>query len=313
MTSSAEYGAAAPAVQVTRRPPGLMASLLPYAMLAPALVLLATFVFVPLLQVALLSFQDARLGDTVHRFVGLEQYARLFSDPQFWTALKNTAFFVAVGGSGSLLLGLGLALACRHVVRLQAAWQAVFFLPVAATMSAMSVVWKYIFDTRIGILNYVLGLLHLPTRDWLNDPATALICVTAVSIWSAAGFAMVLFLAGLTAIPHDLHEAASLDGATPLIQFRRITLPLLAPTMLLTTILITVRFMESFDTVKILTDGGPFGASQTLSHLLYQQGFQFFNTGAAACVSVVFFVLILLITSVQQRLGREPTDEEARV
>ncbi len=209
-----------------------------------------------------------------------------------------------VTSCGSIVLGLALALAIQHVRRLGSAWQALFFLPVASTMAAMAVVFRFMFDTHIGVINAVLARIGLDRVDWLNGDLTAFAAVVVVGIWSSAGYAMVLFLAGLTTIPENLHEAAALDGASSWQQLRFITLPLLTPTTIFVVVILTLRSLESFDNVKVLTDGGPLGATQVLSHLLYIEGFRYFNTGYASALATVFFVMLLVVAIVQMRAER---------
>lgn len=279
--------------------------LLPYLLVAPLIVLLLIFIFRPVAYSLYLSLQEWRLGSSQPVFIGVENYKTLFGNSNFWNALRNSLLYTISIGGLSLISGLGLALALRHVVSLREAWHAIFFLPVAATMSAMAVVWRFILNPAVGPLNAAVSALGLPPQDWLSSDLWAHVAVVWVGIWGSAGYAMVLFSAGLTAIPRELHEAAAIDGASPLQQFRLITLPLLAPTMLFTTVIITLRAMENFDTIKILTDGGPLNATQTLSHLLFQEGFQFFNAGYASSLAVIYFLILLGIAAVQLRVARE--------
>ena len=278
---------------------------LPYLLIAPLLALLAIFIFRPVAYSLYLSLQDWQLGAGQPKLIWLENYVKLFAAPNFWNALKNSLLYTVLIGGLSLVTGLGLALALRHVVSLREAWQAIFFLPVAATMSAMAIVWRYILNPAVGPLNAGVIALGLPPQDWLTSDLWAHVAVVWVGVWASAGYAMVLFSAGLTAIPRELHEAAAIDGAKPAQQFRLITLPLLAPTTLFTVIIITLRAMENFDTIRILTDGGPLNATQTLSHLLFQEGFQFFNAGYASSLAVIYFFILLGIAAVQLRVARE--------
>ncbi|HEX7002298.1 MAG TPA: sugar ABC transporter permease [Trueperaceae bacterium] len=276
----------------------------PYLLLLPAFAFIAVFVFWPVIYSVYLSLQDWRLGFGSSRFVGMRNYVRLFSAPDFLNALRVTVGYTLLTSCGSIVLGLALALAIQHVRRLGSAWQALFFLPVASTMAAMAVVFRFMFDTHIGVINAVLARIGLGRVDWLNGDLTAFAAVVVVGIWSSAGYAMVLFLAGLTTIPENLHEAAALDGASSWQQLRFITLPLLTPTTIFVVVILTLRSLESFDNVKVLTDGGPLGATQVLSHLLYVEGFRYFNTGYASALATVFFVILLVVAIVQMRAER---------
>ncbi len=284
---------------------GVLKRLTPYLMIAPLLVLICIFIFRPVVFSIYLSLQDWQLGSGQRVFIGFGNYIKLAGSGDFWNALGNSLLYTLVVGSSSIALGLGLAVILRHVVYLREAWQAVFFLPVAATLSGMAVVWRFILNPSVGALNGLIVALGLPPQDWLSSDLWARLAVAWVGVWASAGYAMVLFSAGLTTIPRDLHEAASIDGATPAQQFRFVTWPLLAPTTLFVLVIVTLRAMENFDTVKILTDGGPLRATQTLSHLLYQEGFSFFNAGYASSIALVYFVLLAGIAWLQVRRDRE--------
>ena len=278
--------------------------LVPYLLLLPAFLFMGLFVFWPVAYSLYLSTIKWKLGYATREFVLLDNYVALFTSRDFWNATRNTFVYSGVMGGVSMGLGLTLSLAITGRRALRSLWQSVFFLPVAATMAAMAVVWRFIFDTNFGILNAVLVDLGLGARDWLNQDVTAMAAVILVGIWSNAGYAMVFFIAGLSTIPRELYEAASIDGAGGTRKFASITWPMLSPTTLFILVIITVRALASFDIVKVLTDGGPITATQVLSHLLYQEAFQFFDTGYASAVAVVFFALVLLLALLQMKVER---------
>jgi len=261
-------------------------------------------VFWPVVYSLFLSTMRWKLGYSRRDFVFLGNYLRLFASPEFWNAMRNTVVYSGLMGVLSIALGLVLSLAIVSSRRLQSFWQALFFLPVAATMAAMAVVWRFIFDTHFGVINAFLLRVGSRPVEWLSQDATAMGAVILVGIWSNAGYAMVFFIAGLSNIPRALYEAAAIDGAKNPRQFLSITWPLLTPTTLFIVIVMTVRALASFDIVKVLTDGGPVGATQVLSHLLYQQAFQFFNTGYASGIAVVFFAVVLLLALLQMSVEK---------
>lgn len=286
-----------------RRAP-LLRRLGPYLLIAPAFAFIFVFVFWPVFYSFYLSLLDWRLGFGSSRFVGLRNFERLFAAPDFLNALRVTIAYTVITSVGSISLGLLLALAIQHVRRFASVWQALFFLPVASTMAAMAVVFRFMFESNIGLVNDMLSAVGLSRVDWLNGDFTAFAAVVFVGIWSSAGYAMVLFLAGLTTINQNLHEAAALDGASGIQQLRYVTLPLLAPTTIFVVVILTLRSLEVFDSVKVLTDGGPLGATQVLSHLLYVEGFRYFNTGYASSLATVFFLILMGVAVLQMRTER---------
>jgi multiple sugar transport system permease protein len=275
-----------------------------YLFILPAFVFFAVFKFGAVAYLIPLSLVDWRLGSTTRTFVGLGNYQKMLASPEFWNALSNTAIYTGAVGALSIVLGLILALAIRRAGRLQGLYQAVFFLPVAATMSAMAVVWRFIFDTNIGVLNALARAAGMEPLGWLQEDHLAMTAVILVGVWSNMGYAMVLFLAGLTTISRDLYEAAAIDGASAPRQFWSITWPLLSPVTLFVVIIMTLRAVQAFDSIKVLTDGGPLGATQVLSHLLFRVGFQYFDTGFASSISIVFFTLLACVTLLQMRAER---------
>lgn len=275
-----------------------------YALLLPAFAFIGVFVLWPVGYSLALSTMEWKLGYTQRAFVLLDNYVNLLGSRVFWNAALNTVIYTVTMVLASIALGLGLSLAIKATKRLQSLWQVLFFMPIAATMSAMAVVWRFLLDRDLGIVNALLSRIGLAPVAWLTGDGTAMGAVVVVGIWSNAGYAMVFFLAGLSNIPEALYEAASIDGAGGLRRFTSITWPLLSPSTLFVLVIMTVRALASFDIVKVLTDGGPLGATQVLSHLLYQEAFQFFDTGYASAVAVVFFVLVLLLALLQMKVEK---------
>jgi multiple sugar transport system permease protein len=277
--------------------------------LAPALVPIVLFFFVPVAASLLLSFTDFdiyALSDLGRlRFVGLNNYVRLLQDPLFGTALKNTLYFVALGGPLSVAVSLGAALLVNHrLVRFKGVFRSLLFLPVVTTLVAVAVVWRYLYHPRYGFLNYLLGLAGLGPIDWLGDPRWAMPAIILMAIWKNFGFNMVIFIAGLQSIPGRLYEAAALDGAGGWDQFRHITLPMLAPTFLFITVMTMIGYFQLFAEPYVMTQGGPADSTLSVALLMFQEGFRWWNLGYAAAVAVVLFLLILAGTLVQLKLRR---------
>jgi len=272
-----------------------------YLLIFPASLFLVLFIFSPIAYSIILSMQRYRLGFKTRKFIGLKNYATLFSSPDFWDSLKITAVYTIFVVAISILLGLLLSVLISQRKKTGMMWQITFFLPVAATMAAMAIVWRFILDDNFGFLNNLLRLLGYTGMDWLRDTDSALGVVIMINIWANAGYAMVFFIAGLLNIPDELYQAASLDGSNRFQNFRYISWPLLSPSTLFITVIMTVRALTSFDTIKVMTNGGPNKSTQILSLLLYQEAFQFFNIGYASSIAVVYFILVLLLAAAQMK------------
>lgn len=277
--------------------------------LAPALALLMLFFFLPVMAGLLLSLSDFdlyALADTRNaRFVGLDNYRHLLQNPLFWTALKNTLYFVAVGGPLSLLISLGAALLVNHpLARCKPWFRSLLFLPVVATLVAMAVVWRYLYHARYGFLNYVLGWFDIAPIDWLGDPDWAMPAIIGLAVWKNFGFNMIIFVAGLQSVPTRLYEAAALDGASGWQQFRHITLPMLAPTFTFVAVVTLIGYFQLFGEPYVMTRGGPSNATLSVVLLMFQEGFRWWNMGYAATVALALFSIILAGSWLQLRLRR---------
>lgn len=278
-----------------------------WALLAPALIAIALFFGVPVVAGLVLSFTDFDLYAIADprnaRFVGLANYAELLRDPLFWRALGNTLVLVAAGVPLTLALALGGALlVSAGVTRLRGFWRTLFFAPVVTTLVAVAVVFRYLYHPRFGLFNEALALVGLPPVDWLGDPRFALAAIVILAAWRSFGYGLVIFVAGLQAIPATLYEAAALDGASAWQQFRRITLPLLRPTLLFVAIITTVGYFQVFAEPYVMTRGGPANATLSIALLMYEQGFRWWNMGRASAIAFVLFALILAASAAQALL-----------
>jgi len=281
-----------------------------WAFAAPALLIIAVFFFVPVLAalaVSLTDFDLYALADIRNlRFVGLENYWRLLHTPDFWRALTNTAYFVVVGVPLSLAASLAAALLVNsRLAYLAGLFRTALFAPVVTTLVAVAVVWRYLLHTRYGLLNYALAHLGIHPIDWLGDPHWALPAIILFAVWKNFGYNMVIFLAALQSIPADLYEAARLDGASLWQEFNRITLPMLRPTLLLVSILTVAGYFQLFAEPYVMTQGGPLQSTVSVLYFMYEEGFKWWNLGSASAVAFLLFLIILAVTALQLRLGRD--------
>ena len=285
-----------------------------WAFATPALLIITVFFFVPVLAALIVSLTDFdlyALADIRNlRFVGLGNYRHLLHAPDFWRAVANTGYFVAVGVPLSLAASLASALLVNsRLAYLAAFFRTALFAPVVTTLVAVAVVWRYLLHTRYGLLNYALAHIGIHPIDWLGDPHWALPAIILFAVWKNFGYNMVIFVAALQSIPADLYEAARLDGASLWQEFRRITLPMLRPTLLLVSILTVAGYFQLFAEPYVMTQGGPLQSTVSVLYFMYEEGFKWWNLGSASAVAFLLFLMILAVTALQLRLTR---DAEAR-
>ncbi|MEM1115682.1 MAG: sugar ABC transporter permease [Bacteroidota bacterium] len=280
------------------------------AFLAPALLVIGLFFFLPVLAALALSVTDfdlyALADPGTARFVGLKNYVDLAQSAEFWQALRNTLYFVVVGGPLSVAVSLGAALlVSAKLVRWKGLWRTVFFAPVVTTLVAVAVVWRYLYNAQYGLLNAGLGWLGIEGVDWLGDPAWAMPAIIGLAVWKNFGYNMIIFVAGLAAVPEDLYEAARIDGAGAWARFRHVTLPQLAPTFLFVGVITMIGYFQLFAEPYVMTEGGPLRSTVSVVYLMYEEGFKWWNLGYASAVAFVLFVLMMAGTLVQLRLQRD--------
>jgi multiple sugar transport system permease protein len=277
--------------------------------LAPALIAIGVFFFIPVIAAFLMSFTDFDIYSLSSwqyaRFIGLKNYVQLVEDPLFWKALKNTLYFLLVGGPLSIAVSLGAALLLQSkLVKFKSFFRLIYFAPVVTTLVAVAVVWRFIYHPRFGLLNYLLSLVGVSPVDWLGDPQWAMPAIILMAVWKNFGYNMIIFIAGLQNIPQELYEAASIDGASTLQQFRSITLPMLAPTTLFISIITMIGYFQLFAEPYVMTQGGPLNSTLSIVLLMYQQGFRWWNMGYSAALAFVLFAFIFAASLLQTRLQR---------
>jgi putative chitobiose transport system permease protein len=278
---------------------------LPVLFLAPASAVIGLVVIYPAVQALALSFTDDNML-TPSRWVGLEHYRALWSDPFFLAALKNTLLYLVVAVPLLVLLPIFLAVLVNASLPGMRLFRALLYLPVVTSLVVSSLVWKWVYEEK-GLLNHWLlatGITKTPIA-FLSDPATALLSVTAVTVWSGLGYYMVIYLAGLQAIPRHLYEAAEVEGVSRWQQTLYITIPLLKPSIAVVAVMSSIAAMKVFEEVYVMTQGGPLDASKTLVFHLYETGFVDFEMGRAAAIGVALFVITLALSLLQLRLLRQ--------
>ncbi len=269
--------------------------------LMPALLVLGIFFLLPVIAALGLSLTDYDLYAlaNIHnlRFVGLHNYWALLHRPLFWTALGNTFYFVAVGVPLSIGTSLASALLLNSpLARFKPFFRTALFAPVVTTVVAVAVIWRYLFNTKYGLVNYGLSEIGLDPIDWLGNPHWAMPTIIAFAVWKNFGYNMIIILAGLQAIPPELYEAARIDGASAPRQFWHITLPMLRPTMLMVTILTVAGYFQLFAEPYVMTEGGPLQSTMSVLYLMYDDGFKWWNLGVASAVAFTLFAIIFAVT-----------------
>ena len=279
--------------------------LTPYLFLIPACVVLGSFVIYPALKAIYLSFTNFNMIREAD-FVGLANYINLWRDPFFWAALKNTILYMIVVVPVLVIAPIFLAaLVNKHIPGI-AVIRAAIYLPVITSLVISGLIWKWVYEEQ-GILNYVLlatGVTDNPVA-FLTDPANALLSVMAVTIWSGMGYYMVIYLAGLQAIPRHLYEVAEVEGVSAWQQMLYITIPLLRPSIAVVTVMSSIAAMKVFEEVYVMTQGGPMDSTKTLVYYIYESAFTEFEMGYASAIGVVLFLLTLVFSLINLRFLRE--------
>lgn len=281
-----------------------------YFFLAPALISIFIFFFIPVIAAFIISFTDFdiySLGNYSNlRFIGLKNYADLLSNDLFWISLKNTFYFVIAASPLSIAVSLGAALILNSkLVKLKGLFRLSYFIPVVTTLVAVAIVWRFIYHPRFGMLNYLLSFVGINPIDWLGDPFWAMPSIILMSIWKNFGYNMIIFIAGLQNIPEHLYEAAVLEGANGWQRFKKITIPMLAPTTIFISIITMIGNFQLFAEPYVMTQGGPLNKTLSVVQYMYQEGFRWWNMGYSASIAFVLFLIIFAGTMLQLKLQRQ--------
>ena len=280
-----------------------------WAMSSPALAAITLFFVFPAIAALFLSFTDFdiyALADLDNlRFFGFQNYTRLVENPLFWKAMTNTLLFVVLGVPFIVALSLFAAMLVNsRWLAWRPIWRVALFAPYVTTLVATAVVWRYLLHTRYGLVNYVLSLVGIAPIDWLGSPNASLPAILIFVGWKTFGYNMIIFLAALQTVPRELDEAARIDGAGWWTRLRHVTLPAIAPTVLLVSVLTVASMFQLFAEPYVMTQGGPAQSTVTVLYFMYEEGFKWWNLGSGAAVAFLLFLCILAVTLVQLRLAR---------
>ncbi|MCE7990023.1 MAG: sugar ABC transporter permease [Caldilinea sp. CFX5] len=304
MTTITLHQLARPKRTWKKRFPGLFQWLeaLPY--LLPTIIGFLVFILGPVIASFFLGFTEWDLL-TPPKWIGLGNYrTMLFDTPLFWKTMSNTLYYTILFIPGGVILPLLVAVIMNQPLRGVTVYRSVYFLPVVTSTVAVALVWQWLYNPEFGPINYLLKLVGLKGPAWIASPEWAMPALVVMSVWQVVGYNMVIYLAGLQAIPEEYYEAAALDGASRWRQFFHITVPLISPTIFFVLIISLINALQVFEQTYILTQGGPAYATLSIAFYIYQQAFQFFHMGFGAALAYVLFVLILIVTLIQFRIQK---------
>ncbi|MCY9514416.1 carbohydrate ABC transporter permease [Paenibacillus apiarius] len=271
----------------------------------PALLFLLVFTYYPLIYSIYISMTNWNMTRPIKKFVGMENYTKLLSGEELWKVLTVTFKYTVFDVFFTIVIGLGLALLFNSTSKIFNFLRAFVFMPYYISMVVAAMIFLWIFNAEYGLANYILQLAGFDPVAWMTNPNTALSALITVSLWKGVGFAMLLFIAGLRSIPVEYYEASSIDGATRWSQFRHITLPLLSPMTLFLIITNFIGSMQVFQSIDIMTNGGPLNATKAMVFWIYQMAFSDFRTGRASALVVIFFIIIITLTAIQLWISKK--------
>lgn len=271
----------------------------------PALIPLLLFWVGPVLYSFGLSFTDWDMMSENINFVFLDNYKSLLGETDFYRVLLNTLVFALGSAIPTIVFGLLIALALNGTQKGTGIYRAVMFAPYITPMVAVSIVWSWIFEPRVGILNFLLSLFGIPGLEWTQSSDTAMLSVLIVTIWKQVGWTMIFYMEALRKVPKSLLEAASIDGAGGIKRFFHIVVPMISPTTFFLVIITTINSLQAYDQIQVLTQGGPAGATRTLLYYYYFEAFDAFHTGKASAVAVFLVILTVILSMVETAASKK--------
>jgi multiple sugar transport system permease protein len=278
-----------------------------WAFVTPGVAIILLFGAVPIIWSAVMSFQRNNLLSPDTPFVGTANYRKMIHDPVVAQAIGHTLIYTVLFVPGTMVVGLFLAVAMNRQIRFISFYRTAAYATMAISTISEAIVFIWLFDPSYGVVNYFLGAFGIPQQQFINSPSEALYVIVIMTIWGWTGFSVVIYLAALQGVPRHLTEAAAIDGASAWQSFRRVTLPLLSPASLFLAVWLTINALQLFDEVYLATQGGPLNATTVLVYYLYKQAFTEFNFGYASAIAYFLFLVIIVVTVIQFRVGRRYT------
>jgi len=276
----------------------------PYIFIAPNIILFLVFMIIPIIFTFYISFHDwGILG--APEFIGFQNFVSLFSDKVFWTSLGNTVYYTAVTVPLSAAFGLLGAILLNRKIPLRPIFRTIFFAPVVVSMTAAGLIWTWMFNPHYGLFNEILSYFGIGTVDWLTSTTWAMPAIIITTLWLRIGYCLVIYLAGLQAVPDSLYEAADIDGANSWQKFWRITLPTIKPTTVFIIVMEVIHGFMVFDLIYTMTNGGPGYSTTVIVQYIYQKAFVEGDMGYASAIGTIFFLIIMVLTAIQLRIGRD--------
>lgn len=277
-----------------------------FGFLAPAYLIYLLFLAIPLVAALFLSVLEVDRLTLALDFVGLANFEWIFTDPRFWRTFLNTFYFIALAVAGNVGLGLVLAILLDRNIPgpLLYVFRLAYFLPVLVSLAFVSFIWQFMFSYDLGIINYYIRQLGLPPVGWLNDQNIAMLSIVVIDVWKNVGFFIIILLAALQGVPRSLLEAARIDGASPLTTLLRIKLPFIAPVILFCVTYATIGGLQVFDSIKIITNGGPGDSTRSVVMYMYSEAFSAGELGTGAASALTLLVVIAVVVAIQLGYGR---------
>lgn len=278
-----------------------------WGLVFPTVLGLVVLNIIPIFQTLYLSFFKSGAFGKGNIFVGLDNYSRMFQDVQVWNGIRNTISYTCLVVPITIIISLLLAAALNGKIRGKGSYRTVYFIPMVAAPAAVTMVWKWLYNDKFGLLNHVLKSLGLGTVNWIDNPHVALISVSIIGIWSSIGYSMVLFLAGLQEIPSDYYEAAGIDGADPVYRFFHITLPLISPTLFFVLVTSIIAAMQVFDVIYMMigVSSPSYDSTVSLVYLFYNNSFKYSDKGYGSAIVMLLLAIIMIITVIQTKLQKK--------